>query len=602
MVAIPESSPSSELPTGGAFLLQEVGSTRIVSPETFTEEQRLYLKTALQFSREQVMPQSDRIEAKDNALLRELLRRAGELGLLMTDIPEAYGGMGLDKTTSLLLAECMSLQGSWSVTFGAHVGIGTLPIVWFGNEAQKAKYLPQLATGEKVAAYALTEQGSGSDALGAKTKAVLSADGTHYVLNGSKLYITNAGFADVFVVFAKVNGDKFTGFIVERDTPGFTVGPEEHKMGIRGSSTCPLFFEDARVPVENVLGEVGRGHKIAFNILNYGRLKLGAGVVGGMKLAIEDTVRFAQERKQFNTPIVRFPLLREKFARMATLTYALESMTYRTAGLVDAKLSGKERQAKDYDAHVIAAIEEYAIESSIMKVFGSEALGHVVDDAVQIHGGAGYIEEYPIERAYRDARINRIFEGTNEINRMLISGLLLKRAVKGELPLLAVAQSVEDELTHGTLPRARHEDALSAEERAAECLKRMALYGLKTAAETFGTELEQHQEVLAGLSDVVMDAFALDTMVTRTRQGVDAKGAMDPARVAMTRLFGMEAMTRSFDRTRRALCASAQGEALQAHLAKLAPLQVFTPYNPAELREAVVTAVEQAGGYPRSAA
>jgi len=600
MTAVVETSSSAELPAGGAFLLQEVGSLRIVTPELFTEDQRLYLETATKFSREQVLPAAERIEAKDNALLRELLRRAGELGLLMVDIPEAYGGLGLDKTTSLLIGEAMSLLSSWSVTFGAHTGIGTLPIVWFGNEAQKMKYLPKLAVGEWVAAYALTEQGSGSDALGAKTKAVLSPDGKYYVLNGSKLYITNAAFADVFVVFAKVEGDKFTGFIVEKDTPGFTVGPEEHKMGIRGSSTCPLYFEDARVPVENVLGEVVRGHKIAFNILNYGRLKLGAMVLGGMKLQLENALHFAQERKQFGTSIASFPLTREKFARMAMLIYALESMTYRTAGLVDARLTGRDRSAKDHDAHVIASIEEYAIESSIMKVFGSEALGQLVDDAVQIHGGAGYIQEYPVERAYRDARINRIFEGTNEINRMLITGLLLKRAVKGELPLFAVAQSVEEELTQGALPRARREDALATEEQAAEFLKRMAIYGLKVAAETFGTELEQHQEVLAGLADVVMDAFALDSLVTRTRQSV-SDGMLNVTRVAMTRLFAMEAMTRSFDRTRRALCSSAQGEALQQHLARVAPLQLFTPYNPAELREQVVTALEKTGGYPLSA-
>jgi alkylation response protein AidB-like acyl-CoA dehydrogenase len=600
MATIFETPQSTEQPTGGAFLLQEVGSVPIATPEHFTEEQRLYLKTATQFCREQVLPLAGRIEAKDSALLRELLRRAGELGLLMVDIPEAYGGLGLDKTTSLLLAEAMASQGSWSVTFSAHTGIGTLPIVWFGNEAQKTKYLPKLATGEWVAAYALTEQGSGSDALAAKTKAVLSPDGKHYVLNGSKLYITNAAFADVFVVFAKVGGDKFTGFIVERDTPGFTVGPEEHKMGIRGSSTCPLYFADARVPVENVLGEVGRGHKIAFNILNYGRLKLGAVVLGGMKLQLAGALHFTQERKQFNTRIVEFPLSREKFARMATLIYAVESMTYRTAGLVDGRLAGRDSHGKDYSAHVIASMEEYAIESSIMKVFGSEALGHLVDDAVQLHGGAGYIEEYPVERAYRDARINRIFEGTNEINRMLITGLLLKRSVKGELPMLAVAQSVEDELTQGTLPRASREDALAAEERAAESLKRLALYGLKVAAETFGTDLEKHQEVLAGLADVVMDAFALDSMVTRTRQGASG-GALDATQVAMTRLYGMDAMARSFDRTRRALCASAQGEVLQQHLAKVAPLQLFTPYNPAELRETVVTALEHAGGYPLSA-
>ncbi len=599
MDAVSKPAQPQETPAGGAFLFQEVGTHRFVSPETFSEEQNLFYKTALQFSREQVLPLSEKIEAKDNALLRDLLRRAGELGLLGVDIAEAYGGLGLDKTTSLLLAEAMSLMGSWSVTYSAHTGIGTLPIVWFGNEAQKQKYLPKLATGERVAAYALTEQGSGSDALGAKTKAVRSPDGKHYILNGSKLYITNAAFADVFVVFAKVDGDRFTGFIVERDTPGLTVGPEEHKMGIRGSSTCPLYFEDARVPAENLLGEVGKGHKIAFNILNYGRLKLGAGVIGGMKLQLQNALTFAQERKQFGTPIARFPLTREKLARMSSLIYALESMTYRTAGLVDARLSSADRSAADYDTHLITAIEEYAIEASIMKVFGSEALGQLVDDAVQIHGGAGYIEEYPVERAYRDARINRIFEGTNEINRMLITGMLLKRGVKGVLPLFAVGQSVEDELVAGTLPRPRHDDALGAEERAAECIKRLALYGLKVAAETFGTDLEQHQEVLAAMSDVVMDAFALDSMVTRTRQQ-GASGALDAARVAMTRLFAMDATARSFERTRRALCATISGEALEKHLGRIAPLYTFTPYNPAELRETVVKAMETVGGYPPS--
>jgi alkylation response protein AidB-like acyl-CoA dehydrogenase len=599
MAAVLEQARMGQVPAGGAFLFNPVGSVRIVTPETFTEEQRLYLKTALQFSQEQVVPQSARIEAKDNALLRDLLGRAGELGLLMVDIPEAHGGMGLDKTTSLLIAEAMSQNGSWSVTFGAHTGIGTLPIVWFGNPAQKAKYLPKLATGELVAAYALTEQGSGSDALGAKTKAVLSADGKEWVLNGSKLYITNAAFADVFVVFAKVDGDKFTGFIVERGTPGLTVGPEEHKMGIRGSSTCPLYFEDARIPRENVLGEVGKGHKIAFNILNYGRLKLGAGVLGGMKLQLQSTLQFAQERKQFNTPILRFPLIREKFGRMARLIYALESMTYRTAGLVDATLAGADKTAADYDARLIAAIEEYAIESSIMKVFGSEALGHLVDDAVQVHGGAGYIEEYPVERAYRDARINRIFEGTNEINRMLIAGMLLKRTMKGSLPLFEVAQQVDAELSSGNLPRARVQDELAAEEQAAEYLKRLAIYTLKVAAETFGPAIEERQEVLATVADVVMDAFALDSMVTRTRQtAVDGK--LDAVRVAMVRQYATEANIRSYGNARQALCAASKGDALKEHLSKLARLDLFNAYDPVELRETVVGALEQSGGYPLS--
>jgi alkylation response protein AidB-like acyl-CoA dehydrogenase len=600
MAAVLEQARPGEVPVGGAFLFNDVGSVRIITPELFTEEQRLYLKTALQFSHEQVLPQSDKIEAKDNALLRDLLRRAGELGLLMIDIPEAYGGLGLDKTTSLLIAEAMSPQGSWSVSFGAHTGIGTLPIVWFGNDAQKRKYLPKLATGELVAAYALTEQGSGSDALGAKTRAVLSPDGKEWILNGSKLYITNAAFADVFVVFAKVDGDKFTGFIVERGTPGFTVGPEEHKMGIRGSSTCPLYFEDARIPGENLLGEVGKGHKIAFNILNYGRLKLGAGVLGGMKLQLRNALLFAQERKQFKAPIASFPLIREKLARMTTLVYAVESMTYRTAGLVDATLAGADKSAEDYPARLIAAIEEYAIESSIMKVYGSEAFGYLVDDAVQIHGGAGYIEEYPVERAYRDARINRIFEGTNEINRMLIAGMLLKRTMKGTLPLFEVAQAVDEDLSKGQLPKAKVEDVLAAEEQAAENLKRLAIYTLKVAAEAFGPAIEEHQVVLATVADIVMDAYALDTMVTRTRQAA-TDGKLDAARVAMTRQYATEANARSYDRARRALCATVKGDALQEHLGKVARLELFTPYDPVELRETVLEAVERASGYPLAA-
>jgi alkylation response protein AidB-like acyl-CoA dehydrogenase len=600
MVAVLEPAHSKEIPTGGAFLFQEVGATHIRTPETFAEDQPLFFKTALQFSLEQVLPNSERIETKDHALLRQLLHQAGELGLLSVDIPEAYGGTGLDKTTSLLLAEAMGLNGSWSVTFGAHVGIGTLPIVWFGNAAQKQKYLPKLATGEWVAAYALTEQGSGSDALGAKTKAVASPDGKHWILNGSKLYITNAAFADVFVVFAKVDGDKFTGFIVEKDTPGLTVGPEEHKMGIRGSSTCPLYFEDARVPVENQLGDIGKGHKIAFNILNYGRLKLGAGVLGAMKLQLQSALRFTQERKQFGTAILQFPLSREKLARMASLIYAVESMTYRTVGLVDARLAERDKTAPDYETHLLAAVEEYAIESSIMKVHGSESLGSLVDDALQLHGGAGYIEEYPVERSYRDARINRIFEGTNEINRMLIAGILLKRAVKGDLPLFAVAGNVAEELLRGERPRARVEDALAPQEVAAESAKRLALQGLRIAAETFGTDLEKHQEVLATLSDVVMDAFALDSMVTRTRQS-SSQGTLDPVRVAMTRIYALDAIPRAYDRTRRALCGTLQGDALDQELKRLATLDVFTPYNPAQLRETVVTTLESAGGYPFSA-
>ncbi|HLL53469.1 MAG TPA: acyl-CoA dehydrogenase family protein, partial [Myxococcaceae bacterium] len=534
---------STETLTGGSFLFNEVGSGRVMAPEAFTEEQRMFLKTALQFVKETVLPHATRIENKDFPLLRELIGKAGELGLLAIDIPEAFGGLSLDKTTSMLVTEAQSLLGSWSVSFGGHVGIGTLPIAWFGNPAQKAKYLPKLATGEWVAAYALTETGSGSDALGARTKAVLSQDGTHYVLNGSKQFITNAGFADVFVVFAKVDGDKFTGFIVDRTTPGLTVGPEEHKMGLRGSSTCPLIFEDAKVPVGNVLGEIGKGHKIAFNILNMGRLKLGAGVIGAMKMQTANALEYSRDRKQFATPVLRFPLIREKLAKMATAIYALESMTYRTSGLIDARLAGEDKSASDYEQKTIAAIEEFAIEASIMKVAGSEALGAVIDEALQIHGGYGYIEEYPVERAYRDQRVNRIFEGTNEINRMLITGMLLKRAMKGQVPLLEFAQTVVDELASDALPRLREGERLAEEALLAEHLKRLAVYTLKVAVETYGPEIEQHQAVLASVADIVMDAFALDSMIARTRQYASG-GELDPVRVALVQLYAWDAQAR----------------------------------------------------------
>jgi alkylation response protein AidB-like acyl-CoA dehydrogenase len=492
-------------------------------------------------------------------------------------------------------------MGSWSVTFAAHTGIGTLPIAWFGTPEQKAKWLPKLATGELVAAYALTEQGSGSDALGAKTQAVKSPDGKAWVLNGSKLYITNAAFADLFVVFAKVDGEQFTAFVVERGTPGLTIGPEEHKMGIRGSSTCPLYFEDARIPVENLLGQIGKGHKIAFNILNLGRLKLGAAVLGGMKQQLMKTLQFAQERKQFKTPVAGFPLIREKFARMASSIYAVESMCYRTTGLIDALLAKEDRAGPEYDARTVIAIEEFAIEASILKVMGSEAVGTLVDEAVQIHGGAGFIADYPVERAYRDARINRIFEGTNEINRMLVTGMLLKRAMKGQLPLFAQAETVERALAAKQFPVAAGGDGLAGVARDGEVLKMAALYTLKVAAERFGPAIEQHQEVMAAVADVVMDAYAVDSMVARTRQAA-AGGAPDPVRVAMTQAWTADAMARSGERARRALCASSESVALDSHLARIAPLFAFRPFDPAKMRETIVQGVESAGGYPAAVA
>jgi len=401
-------------------------------------------------------------------------------------------------------------------------------------------------------------------------------------------------------VFAKVDGEHFTAFVVEKGAPGFAVGPEEHKMGIRGSSTCPLYLEDVRIPVENLLGEIGKGHKIAFNILNLGRLKLGAGVLGGMKLQLGNALKFAEERKQFRTSVAKFPLIREKLARMAGAIYAIETMTYRTSGVIDALLASQGGAADD-EARTIAAFEEFAIEASIMKVMGSEALGQLVDDAVQIHGGAGFIQEYPVERAYRDARINRIFEGTNEINRMLVTGMLLKRAAKGSLPLFAQAEAVGRALAERQLPVPSGADAVAAAARDAEALKMAALHAMKVAVERFGTEIEKHQDVMAALADVVMDAYAVDSMVTRTRQSASATG-LDPVKVAMTQAWAADAVARSGERARRALCASSEGAELEKHLAAIAPLFVFRPFDPAALRETVVLAAEEAGGYPLSIA
>jgi alkylation response protein AidB-like acyl-CoA dehydrogenase len=418
---------------GGSFLFEPVGARPFMTPERFSETQRQFHATGQDFARKEVTPRAAALEKKDNALLRELLAKAGDLGLLGVDVPEEYGGLALDKTTSMLVAESQSADyGGWSTTFGAHVGIGTLPIVFFGTPEQKAKYLPDLASGRKVAAYALSEAGSGSDALGARTVGKLSPDGKHYVVNGGKMWITNGGFADVYVVFLQLQPGGFTALIVERGTPGFSSGREEHKLGIRGSSTTPLIFEDARIPVENVLGEIGKGHKIAFNILNVGRLKLAAFAVGGMKSALRGGIEYAAQRKQFGKPIVSFGLIREKLAQAAAQIYAAESMTYRAAGAIDdaiASASGGDAigEAKDARA-VMAGIEEYAVEASIMKVAGSEMLFHIIDEMLQIHGGNGFVEDYPIERAYRDNRVNRIFEGTNEINRLLIPGMVFKRA------------------------------------------------------------------------------------------------------------------------------------------------------------------------------
>jgi alkylation response protein AidB-like acyl-CoA dehydrogenase len=591
--SVQQLSPSAEESRGGDFLFTSVGSARFMTPERFTDEQRRFFTTGADFVRREVLPAADRIEQKDNALLRVLLAKAGELGLLGVDVAEEMGGLGLDKTTSMLVAESQGGYGSWAATFGAHTGIGTLPIVFFGTPQQKAKYLPDLASGRKVAAYALSEAGSGSDALSARTVARLSPDGKHYVVNGGKMWITNGGFADVYVVFLKIDGSKFTAMIVERGTPGFTQGREEHKLGIRGSSTTPLIFEDCKVPVENVLGEIGKGHKIAFNILNVGRLKLAAFGVGGMKYVLQGGVEYAAQRKQFGRAIAGFGLVREKLARAAAHIYAAEAMTYRAAGAVDAAIA----QSDGSPAKVMEAIEEYAIEASIMKVTGSEWLFHTIDEVLQIHGGNGFVEDYPIERAYRDNRVNRIFEGTNEINRLLIPGMIFKRAVKGAVPLMAAVQQLDEEMTD---PRKavtlRPVGRLEAERRGAEMAKRQFVFAAKWAA-SLGTALEERQEVLAALADVAIEVYAMDSILGRT---LAAEGDRPELRDALCRFYCMESRERAFDRARTAVAAVVPPVELDAQLEQLSRLHKYTPVNSAEAREGIVPSLLEAGGYPLS--
>jgi len=593
---------SQPLRGGGRFVVDDADPGQIATPEDFTEEQRMLADAVRSFVDREIKPRDADIEKLDYELTVRLMRQAGELGLLGADVPEAYGGLGLDKTSTTLLAEALAPASSFALSVGAHTGIGTLPIVFFGTPEQKARWLPRLASGELIAAYCLTEPGSGSDALGAKTTAKLTEDGKSYVLNGSKLYITNAGFADVFIVYAKVDGEHFSAFIVERDTPGFSIGPEERKMGIKGSSTRPLFFEDARVPADHLLGEVGKGHLIAFNILNIGRFKLAAGCVGGMKEAIALSASYANQRKQFGQAISSFPLVASKLAEMNTLAFVAESMAYRTAGLIDESLAGADPEGPDGGVRAAKAIAEYALECSINKVFASEALDSVADEGVQIHGGCGYIQEYKIERLYRDSRINRIFEGTNEINRLLIPSTLLKRALKGELPLMEKVQSLQRELLQpAPLPPAEsdRESPLSKPAAILSALKKvfLALGGL--AAQKHGLRLEREQAVVAALADAIIDIYALESAWLRARK-LELKGASEgelrnPA--DMTALFAEDAAERAGTRARRLLAELEKGESLKMQLSVLKRLLRFEPADSSVLRMRVAARVISSESY-----
>lgn len=586
---------------GGRFVVEDAGPEQIVTPEDFTEEQLMLAETVRAFVERDIKPRDAEIEKLDYDLTVRLMRKAGEVGLLGADVPEAYGGLGLDKTSTTLLAETLSPASSFALSVGAHTGIGTLPIVFFGTPEHKNRWLPLLASGDLIAAYCLTEPGSGSDALGARTTATLSEDGEHYILNGSKLYITNAGFADLFIVYAKVDGTHFSAFIVERNTPGFTIGPEERKMGIKGSSTRPLFFEDARIPSGQLLGEVGKGHLIAFNILNIGRFKLAAGCLGGMKEAIQLSAAFANQRKQFGKTISSFPLIAAKLADMNTLAFITESMVYRTAGLIDQSLSQADLDGVDGGLQAAKAIAEYALECSINKVFASEAMDTVVDEGVQIHGGSGYIQEYKIERLYRDSRINRIFEGTNEINRLLIPATLLKRALKGELPLMEKAQALQRELLNPTpLAAASSSSALSKPIAILSVLKKVFLMVGGLAVQKHGLRLEREQEIVAALADSMIDMYALESALLRSlkltkKESSDADRRDNP--IDMTALFAEEAAERAGQRSRTILAALEKGENLRIQLSVLKRLLRFEPTDLSVLRKRISSRVIAAESY-----
>ncbi|MBI4576914.1 MAG: acyl-CoA dehydrogenase family protein [Planctomycetes bacterium] len=501
---------------GVSFLHPIVEREDLFLPESITEDDRLMLDTAREFMEREVLPRAAELEADKLRVSRELLRRAGELGLLGVEVPEEYGGLGLGFRVGMLLLEEIAREGSYACVQGAHTGIGMLPIVFFGTDEQRRRYLPRLVKGELASAFALTEPDAGSDALSIRCKAVLSPDGTHYVVNGEKQWITNAGFADIFVLSAKVDGEHFTTFILERDTPGVTLGREEDKMGIRGSSTRSLILQDVRIPVANRIGEVGRGHKVALNNLNIGRMKLGFGVLGGCRALLNAALGFAAGRKQFGRPIAEFGMIRKKFAEMAIQTFAAESMCYVAAGLIDERVHAVRARPDHTSAEVLGAIEEFAVETASIKVFASEALDYVVDEALQVHGGYGYMKECPVEKAYRDARIHRVFEGTNEINRLVVAGTLLRRVLTGRLDLGPRATEAEASLETGVLDHAAPAGTgIGPELERLERLKRAGVYVLMKVGQVFADRLREEQEVLEGLADVVMDLEACDAALRR---------------------------------------------------------------------------------------
>ncbi len=597
---------------GGSWLLEESAPGDVFTPEKLTEEHRLIAQTTEEFVAHEVLPMLERLEAKDWDAARSLLRRCGELGLLGINVPEEYGGLALDKVSSLIVSERIAPAASFAAMFGAQANLCILPIALFGTPAQKQQYLPRLVTGELVGAYALSEAGSGSDALAARTRATRDADGD-WRLTGEKMWITNGGFADVMIVFAKVDGEHFTAFLVEKRFSGVSAGKEEHKMGLHGSSTTPILLQEARVPAGNVLGEIGKGHKVALNTLNFGRFKLGGMCVGGCRTAIGDAARYAAERRQFGAPIATFGAIKHKLGEMTARTYAMESVAYRTAGLIDAHLAATGAEGRvaarpdgpalagpsaDADGLAVAqAVEEFAIEASIIKVGGTEALDYVLDENVQIHGGNGFVKDYSAERFYRDARVNRIFEGTNEINRLLIPGMLVRRGLKGDLPLVAAAKALQEELLSAPAAAARGDEGAVLEEegRTVAAFKKVALIVLGTAMQTYGQKLTDEQEVLSYTADILIDTFAAESAVLRARAAAGHDRA-DLHRAAAA-AFVHDAALRVEQAARSALAAMAEGDTLRTLLAALRRVLKPSPVNTVALRRRLADAVVAQGRY-----
>jgi alkylation response protein AidB-like acyl-CoA dehydrogenase len=581
---------------GGSFLFEEMPASDVFTPEDFTEEHQMIISTTDRFVKNEVTPNMEKLEHKDWDLNRKLMLKVGALGLLGTDIEEKYGGSHMGSITSLIISEHTAAAGSFGVTLNCHAGIGSMPLVLFGTKSQKEKYLPPMVRGEKIGAYALTEPEAGTDAISIKTTAVLSPDGKYYKLDGAKQFITNGAFADIIFTYAKVGGDKFTAFILERGFEGVSSGSEEKKLGIRGSSTCSIFLDGARVPVENVVFDIGRGHVVAFNILDIGRFKLAAVCVGAAKLAIEDSVKYAKQRKQFGKPICEFGLIKHKLAEMATRTYMLESMVYRTGGLIEGILATLDPAAEDIGRQTAKSISEYAVECSINKVFGSEVEGYVADETLQIYGGYGYIEEYPAERIYRDSRITRIFEGTNEINRVIITGWLMRQALKNELPLFSEAENIKAKLpTMKPIRPGAKDGPLGYQRKLVDRAKKIFVFLAGAAAQKYGMAIEEQQEILGLLADIAQEIYAMESGLLRALKSIDAVGEnQSKTKIDMVQLYVNDAMMRISNNAHNLMSAMEGGETLDSQLAMLRKTLQFTTINTVQARRDIADRIIEA--------